>query len=188
MLKLLLCFRRQDESREILLDYQDLLEREQQHEGSTTVQVPSRPPTAASVTRSGGSANYLNRKSKQHKLLVMHAAQGTSSNNRPHTSNARFRPANTSPVSPRPTPALLSSSTDSGVKDGAMKTPRRAQTAGAAMKKPTVPTVTVRPSVPLGERHEDALLALKGDPRSLSSTSADQGDVFFFPVVSGEHH
>lgn len=172
-----------------MLDYKDLLEKEQQQQETLGLRVPSRPTTAASMVRSGGSATYLNRKSKQHKLLAMQASQEKSGNNRPHTSSARLRPANSVPASPRPMQVLQTPTTESGDKNGVLRTPRRAQTAGAAMKKKEPPPVAnAQAPVPPEAREEDALSVLDSDPRSISSTSIDQGDVFFFPVVSSDRN
>ncbi|KAG7381380.1 hypothetical protein PHYPSEUDO_006085 [Phytophthora pseudosyringae] len=110
--------RSQNGTRNIMLDYQDLLEREKSSQ--VFVPLPSRPSSSSSSGSNDSTA--ASRKHKQQMLLATKAA------NRPHTSSARVRacstPNNALPLGVRRSAGAVRSSRSPSI-------PWRVQTAGA---------------------------------------------------------
>ncbi|KAE9328801.1 hypothetical protein PF008_g16087 [Phytophthora fragariae] len=192
--------RSQNGTRDIMLDYQDLLEREKSSQ--VFVPLPSRPSSSSS---SGSSDSVLaSRKHKQQMLLAAKAA------NRPHTSSARVRACST-PNGVFPAGARPGQSAGAVRSSRSPSIPWRAQTAGATPKVLTdntqVPTTDnngdLKDENPADSGEQEIRVVARvsvrksgsKDPRArresapLSffrhATGNDHGDLFHFPS-SGE--
>lgn len=160
-----------------MLDYQDLLVKEQQLQGT----VPSRPITSMPTARNARSAlTYVNRRTKQQKLLEMQGSQRLGAC-RPHTSSARVRTSSADPASITNSCAPAEVQMDSR-QENIPATPRRAQTAGAAMKKEAKPALSaIQTSLAIDHLTSNQSTSISSDSRGLAALIGEQDCTFHFP-------
>ncbi|ETL79304.1 hypothetical protein, variant [Phytophthora nicotianae] len=182
--------RSQNGTRDIMLDYKDLLEREKNSQ--VFVPLPSRPSSSSTCTNDAASSS---RKHKQQMLLATKAA------NRPHTSSGRVQgcstPSGALPLGIRRSAGAIRSTTCRSP-----SLPWRAQTAGSIphahsnfMESPTSDTKgSLKEKYPSDDQQQEVRIATplggrRSGPRESKVrsdcfgqvTENDDGEIFYFP-------
>ncbi|ETL79303.1 hypothetical protein L917_20049 [Phytophthora nicotianae] len=180
----------QNGTRDIMLDYKDLLEREKNSQ--VFVPLPSRPSSSSTCTNDAASSS---RKHKQQMLLATKAA------NRPHTSSGRVQgcstPSGALPLGIRRSAGAIRSTTCRSP-----SLPWRAQTAGSIphahsnfMESPTSDTKgSLKEKYPSDDQQQEVRIATplggrRSGPRESKVrsdcfgqvTENDDGEIFYFP-------
>ncbi|ETL26089.1 hypothetical protein, variant [Phytophthora nicotianae CJ01A1] len=182
--------RSQNGTRDIMLDYKDLLEREKNSQ--VFVPLPSRPSSSSTCTNDAASSS---RKHKQQMLLATKAA------NRPHTSSGRVQgcstPSGALPLGIRRSAGAIRSTTCRSP-----SLPWQAQTAGSIphahsnfMESPTSDTKgSLKEKYPSDDQQQEVRIATplggrRSGPRESKVrsdcfgqvTENDDGEIFYFP-------
>ncbi|ETI32260.1 hypothetical protein, variant [Phytophthora nicotianae P1569] len=182
--------RSQNGTRDIMLDYKDLLEREKNSQ--VFVPLPSRPSSSSTCTNDAASSS---RKHKQQMLLATKAA------NRPHTSSGRVQGCST-PNGALPLGIRRSAGAIRSTTCRSPSLPWRAQTAGSIphahsnfMESPTSDTKgSLKEKYPSDDQQQEVRIATplggrRSGPRESKVrsdcfgqvTENDDGEIFYFP-------